>query len=476
MTITTEPPSVLATTRGRLVLALLSAVAFLDLIDATIVNIALPAIRADLGFSVEQLQWVPSGYLLTYGGFMLLGGRAADLLGRRRVLLAGIAVFGVSSLVGGFAGDAGVLVACRLVQGIGAALTMPAALSILTTTFHTKSDRHTAIGVWGGVAGLASAVGVLLGGALTDGPGWRWVMFINPIICVVLLAPIVRLLPDDRPTQRRRGFDLPGAVLVTAAMLLLVYTLVEAPDKGWGSARTALGLVGAAALLVGFVLTERRSRHPLVPLSILRVPGLAAANLIQLTAFAGFLSMFFFLTLYMENVLGYSPIRTGLAYLPICVVVGLSAGIGSQLIARVGSRPIVVVGSLVTAAGVFWLSRISVGGSYVSDVLPGMVVLSLGIGAVFVTVIAAGNAGVEPERAGLAAALLNSSQQLGGALGLAILTAVATARTSDLLATGTPQAAALTGGFSRGLFVGAAFLVVAGLLGLRTANTHEAEA
>jgi EmrB/QacA subfamily drug resistance transporter len=476
MTVTTEPPSALTTTRGKLVLTLLCAVAFLDLIDATIVNIALPAIRADLGFTVAQLQWVPSAYLLTYGGFMLLGGRATDLLGRRRVLLTGIAVFGVSSLVGGFAGDASVLVGCRLVQGLGAAMTMPAALSILTTTFHTKSDRHAALGVWGGIAGLASAFGVLVGGALTDGPGWRWVMFINPIICVLLIAPVLRLLPDDQPGRRGRGFDLPGAILATGAMLLLVYTLVEAPDKGWGSARTILGLAGAALLLAGFAATERRTAHPLVPASILRVPGLVAANAIQFAAFAGFLSMFFFLTLYMENVLGYSPIRTGVAYLPICIGVGISAGAGSQLIARIGSRPIAVVGSLVTAAGVFWLSRIPTDGDYWRNVLPGMVILSLGIGAVFVTVTAAANAGVEPEQAGLAAALLNSSQQVGGALGLAVLSAIATSRTDHLLTTGEHQSAALTAGFGRGLFVGAVFLVVAALLGLRTTNTHEAEA
>jgi EmrB/QacA subfamily drug resistance transporter len=476
MTVTTDTPSALATTRGKLVLALLCAVAFLDLIDATIVNIALPAIRADLDFSVQELQWVPSGYLLTYGGFMLLGGRMADLIGRRRVLLAGIAVFAVSSLVGGFAGDAALLIVCRLVQGVGAAMTMPAALSLLTTTFHTKSDRHAALGAWGGVAGLASAFGVLMGGVLTDGPGWRWVMFINPIICVLLVTPVLRLLPDDRPDQQRRGFDLPGAVLVTGSLLLLVYTLVKAPDEGWASGRTIAGLIGAAILLVGFVLVEQRTEQPLVPLSITRVPGLVAANTIQLAAFAGFLSMFFFLTLYMENILGYSPIRTGLAYLPVCVLIGVSAGVGSQLIARIGSRPIVVVGSLVTAAGVFWISRIPADGSYFKHVLPGMVVLSLGIGAVFVTVTAAANAGVEPERAGLAAALLNSSQQLGGALGLAVLSAVATSRTNHLLASGTRPSVALTSGFGRGLLVGAAFLVVAGLLGLRTTNTREAEA
>jgi EmrB/QacA subfamily drug resistance transporter len=476
------PPSVLASRRGRAILALLCAIAFLDLIDATIINIALPDIRDDLGFGVQQLQWVPSGYLLTYGGLMLLGGRAADLLGRRRVLLAGLTVFALAAAVGGFAGNPGVLVASRLAQGVGAAMTMPTALSILTTTFSAPKERHTAIGVWGGVAGLASAVGVLLGGVLTEGPGWRWVMFINPIICALLIGPVLRLLPDDRPDRRpdegasgRRGFDLPGAAAVTAAMLLLVYTLVEAPDHGWGSARTVLGLSGAAVLFVIFLVIEARGRQPLVPLSIGRVPGLLAANTVQLAAMAGFTSMFFFLTLYMQNILGYSPITTGLAYLPVCVVIGVSAGAGSQLISRVGTRPIILVGSLLTAGGVFWLSRVPTAGTYAVDILPGMIVLSLGIGAVFVTVTAAANAGVEPGQAGLAAALLNASQQVGGALGLAVLSAVATAHTQHLRHAGHGQADALTHGFGAGLAVGAAFLVGAALLGLRTVNTHTAE-
>ncbi|MDN5855573.1 MAG: MFS transporter, partial [Actinomycetia bacterium] len=389
MTTTVDTSSALATTRGRLILALLCTVAFLDFADATIVNIALPSIRDDLGFSVQQLQWVPSAYLLTYGGFMLLGGRAGDLLGRRRVLLAGLAVFSLASLVGGVAGDAAVLVGARLVQGVGAAMTIPAALSILTTTFHSRSDRHAAIGVWGGVAGLASAVGVLLGGVLTEGPGWRWVMLINPIVCALLVVPVLRLIPNDRPAERRRGFDVPGAVLATSAVLLLVYTLVEAPERGWADASTVLGLAGSGILAVAFLAVEMRSEQPLVPLSIARVPGLLAANVVQLTALAGFLSMFFFLTLYMTTVLEFSPIRTGLAYLPVCVVTGASAGIGSQLIVRIGTRPIIVIGSFVAAAGVFWLSRVRADGGYFTDVLPGMVVLSLGMGALLVTVTAA---------------------------------------------------------------------------------------
>jgi EmrB/QacA subfamily drug resistance transporter len=465
--------SVLGTPRGRLVLLLLCAVGFLDFVDATIVNVALPAIREDLGFSVQELQWVPSGYLLTYGGFMLLGGRAADLLGRKRLLVTGLVVFGASSLVGGFAQDAGVLVGSRLAQGVGGAMTLPATLSILTTTFREGPDRQRALGAWAAVGGLASAVGVLAGGLLTEGPGWRWVMFINPLICLVLLPCAVRLVRPDGPTSERRGFDALGAVLATAGMLVLVYSLVQAPTEGWGSLRTTGGLVGAGVLLAAFVVNEARRAHPLVPLSIFRVPGLAAANLTQLTAFAGFLAVFFFLTVYMQSVLGYSPIRTGLAYLPVCGVIGVSAGVATQLIAKVGTRPLVVVGGVVAALGIALFSRIPVDGSYVADLLPGMVVMSIGMGAVFVAVINAGNAGVPEDRAGLAAALLNAGQQVGGALGLAVLSAIGSSLTRDRLAGGALPDQALVDGFQRGLAVGAAFMLAGALVAVRTTNTRE---
>src|SRR5438876_554730 len=353
-------PSFLATRRGKLTLALLAAVAFLDFVDASIVNIALPSIRRDLHFSEQALQWIPSGYLLTYGGFMLLGGRAADLLGRRRVLVTGTVVIGLSSLLGGFAGSEAVLVGARLAQGLGAAMTLPAALSILTTTFKEGKDRNTALGVWGGVGGLASAVGVLLGGLLTEGPGWRW-------------------------------------------------------------------------------------------------------------------AMFFFVTLYMQNVLGYSPIQAGAAYLPLTFGVGIAAGVSSQLLARIGTRPVIVGGALIGAGGVYWLSRIPVHGSYLGDLLPGMMVMSIGLGAVFVAVTTAANAGVPSDKAGLAAALLNASQQVGGALGLAIFSAVATSRTNDLLASHTPQAEALTSGFHRALLASSIFLAAAAVVGLRVTNTRGEE-
>ena len=471
----TPQPSFLATRRGKLTLALLAAVAFIDFVDASIVNIALPSIRRDLGFSEQALQWVPSAYLLTYGGFMLLGGRAADLLGRRRILIAGTVVIGVSSLIGGFAGSGGVLVAARLAQGLGAAMMLPAALSILTTTFQEGSDRNTALGVWGGVGALASAAGVLFGGLLTDGPGWRWVMFVNPLAAVLVLGGIFLLISDDRRHAPLANFDLRGAILGTGGMLLFVFALVEAPDQGWGSALTLAELAGALALLSAFVINEQRSNDPLLPLSIFRIKGLAAADVTQLIAFAGFLAMFFFLTLYMQNVLGYSPIQTGAAYLPVTAGAGIAAGISSQLMSRIGTRPVIVAGSLIAAAGVYYLSRIPVHGSYLPDLLPGLVVMSIGLGAVFVAVTAAANAGVPADKAGLAAALLNSSQQVGAALGLAIFSAIATARTSDLLASHTPPAEALTSGFQRALLVSSIFLVAAAVVALRATNTRGEE-
>ena len=466
-----DQPSFLATPRGKLTLVLLAAIGFLDFVDASIVNVALPHIRDDLGFSVQDLQWVLSGYLLTYGGFMLFGGRMADLLGRRRVLVTGTVLFATSSLVGGFAGEPGVLVGARLAQGLGAALMMPAALSLLTTSF-TGSDRAKALGVWGGVGALASAAGVFLGGVLSEGPGWRWVLFVNPPISVLLLAAIFVLLPGERRAAPLANFDVTGTALVTGGMLLLVYGLVKAPDQGWGSGKTIGELVGAVALLVAFVLNETRTPSPLIPLSIFRVRGLAAADATQLIGVGGFVTMFFFLTLYMQNVLGFSPMQAGAAYLPLTVGAGIAAGISAQLIGRIGTRPVIVVGALITAGGLYYLSRVPVDGSYLVDLFPGLMIVSFGIGGVFVATTTAANSGVRPDQAGLAAALVNASQQVGGALGLAIFSAIATSRTNDLLASGSSAPRAMTQGFHRALFAAGVFLVAAALIALRTRNTR----
>ncbi|WCB95739.1 Multidrug resistance protein Stp [Baekduia alba] len=464
-------PAALSTQRGKLTLALLCTIAFLDFVDASIVNVALPSIRDDLDFSVQSLQWVLSGYLLTYGGFMLLGGRAADLFGRRRVLVAGTTLFALASLTGGLAQSSGMLVAARLAQGIGAAMMLPAALSLLTTTF-TGTDRHKALGVWGGVAGLASAVGVLLGGVLSEGPGWRWVLLVNEPVCIVAVVCVYLLFADDRRTPDLRKLDLRGALLSTTGMLLLVYTLIKAPDVGWGETRTIAGLAGAVALLAVFVLNEARSANPLLPLSIFRIKGLAAADVTQLIGIAGIIAMFFFLTLYMQNVLGYSQIKTGLSYLPLCFGVGIAAGVASGLLAKVGTKPVMVVGALLASGGVFWLSRVPVDGSFLADLLPGMMLAAFGLGAVFVSVTTAANEGVPAHQAGLAASLLNASQQVGGALGLAVFSALATSRTQDQLAARVPPPEALTAGFQRALLACSICLAAAALVALRTANTR----
>jgi EmrB/QacA subfamily drug resistance transporter len=464
--------TVVASRRGALVLLLLCAVQFLDIVDSSIMNVALPSIRRDLGFSQLGLQWVLSGYLVTYGGFLLLGGRAADVAGRRRMLVIGTALFAVCSLAGGLAVSAGALVGARIAQGVGAAFMAPAGLSILTTTFAEGRERTRALGVWGAISGVAAAAGVFLGGVLSQGPGWRWVLFVNVPVCVAIIAAAFRLVEPGPRRDRPARFDLVGAVLVTAGMLMLIFALVRAPEAGWGSARTLGELGTAVVLLAAFVVNERRQPDPLFPLSILRIRGLAAADATQLMAFAGFLSMFFFLTLYLQNVLGFTPVQSGSAYLPVTAGIAIAAGLATRLTPRVGTRPILVAGAGVAATGMFLLARVPVPGSYPTDVLPGLLVMSFGLGAVFVTATAAANAGVPADQAGLAAGLLNTSLQLGSALGLAIFSAVAIARTNHLLAVHRPVADALTAGFDRALFAAALFVLAAAVIALRATNTR----
>jgi EmrB/QacA subfamily drug resistance transporter len=465
-------PSFLSTRRGKLMLAFLCGVAFLDFVDASIVNVALPSIRQGLHFSVQSLQWVLSGYLLTYGGFMLLGGRAADLIGRRPLLVAGTVLFGVASLTGGLAGSEGMLIGARLAQGVGAAMMIPAALSILTTSFTEGADRTKALGAWGGVAGLASALGVFLGGVLSEGPGWRWVFFVNLPFVVLDVIVAYRLVPAERKAARVKNFDALGAALATSAMLLLIYAVVKAPDVGWGSGRTIGELAGSFALLGAFVANESRHPNPLFPFSVLRINGLAAADITMVIAMAGFYSMFFFVTLYMQTVLGYSQIQAGSAYVPTTFGVAVASGIASQLFARTGTRPIIVAGALLGAGGVFWLSRIPVHGSYLADLLPGLLIMSAGLGFVFVGVTTAAQAGVPPDKAGLAAALITTSQWVGGALGIAVFSALSTSRAHHLIAAHASVHSALTSGFQRALLACSIAMVLAAVLAMRATNTR----
>jgi EmrB/QacA subfamily drug resistance transporter len=464
--------SLLATRQGKLILALVCLAAFLDVIDTTIVNVALPSIRENIHFTVQNLQWIASGYLLTYGGFLLLGGRAADLLGRRRLFVAGTALFGVSSLACGLAGTGAVLIGARLAQGLGAAMMTPAALSILTTTFAEGKDRTKAIGLWSATIPLGAVIGVLAGGLLTQSIGWRWVFFVNLPVCALVLAGAFRLLAGDGKQAPIKNFDAVGAILSTAGMVGVVYALVNAPTAGWGTTRTIGELAGAGAILGLFVAYELRHRNPLFPLSIFRIKGIAAADATQVIAQAGFFSMFFFITLYMQNVLGFSPIAAGAAYVPVTIGVGMSTGVATKLLPRIGSRPIIMAGALIGAVGVFWLAQVPVHGSYLADVLPGLVVMALGLGAIFVGVQTAANAGVPADEAGLAAALGTASGQLGSALGLAIFTAIATSHTQHLLNAHVTRAVALTSGFHHALLACSLFLVAASVIASRASNSR----
>jgi EmrB/QacA subfamily drug resistance transporter len=472
---TPEAPPFLTTGRGALTLALLLLVQFLDFLDVSIVNVALPSIKHELGFSEQSLQWVVSGYVLTYGGFLLLGGRAADLVGRRPILVSGLILFALASLVGG-AADAGVLlVVARLAQGIGAAMMSPAALSILTTTFTNPRDRNITLGAWAAIPGLAGALGVVLSGALTQGPGWRWIFYLNVPVAILAGIGALMLIASDRSDRKQSSFDLAGAALVTAGMLLLIYTLVRAPDLGWGAAQTIGGLALAALILAAFVGNELRAGNPLVPLSIFRIKGLAAANLTQLISFSGLYSMFFFLSLYMQNVLGYSPVQTGLAYLPLTAGFMISAALATPLLPRIGTKPVIIAGSLIGASGIYYLSHAPVHGTFLSDLLPGIGVVAIGVGGVFTAVTTAATEAVPPDTAGIASGLLNASMQFGGALGLAVLSAVATDRTDGVLQAVGNTPLALTAGFQRAFLIATGLLVGAALIAFMATNTRAGE-
>jgi EmrB/QacA subfamily drug resistance transporter len=467
-----EPRTSLKSRRGALTLALLLLVQFLDFLDVSIVNVALPSIKHELGFSEQNLQWVVSGYVLTYGGFLLLGGRAADLVGRRRILVGGLILFVLASLVGGAAQSDHLLIAARLAQGIGAAMMSPAALSILTTTFTNPRERNIALGAWAAIPGLAGASGVVLSGVLTQGPGWRWIFYLNLLVGAVAAIGALALIDRDRYEHKRSSFDLSGAVLVTGGMLLLIYVLIEAPTVGWGTTRTIGELAAALVILAAFVANELRTRNPLVPLSIFRIKGLAAANATQLITFSGLYSMFFFLSLYMQNVLGYSPIQTGLAYLPLTGGFMIAAAIATPLLPRIGTKPLIVAGALTASSGLYYLSRVPVDGTFVRDLLPGIGIVAIGAGAVFTGVTTAATDGVRPQEAGIASGLLNGSMQFGGALGLAILSAVATARTNGVHAGDANSPLALTAGFQRAFLIGAAFALVAAFIAFIAASTQ----
>jgi EmrB/QacA subfamily drug resistance transporter len=448
--------------RKWLALALLCAVQFMVVLDIAIVNVALPSIKIDLGFSQENLQWVISAYALLFGGFLLLGGRAADLLGRRAVFMGGTVVFTFGSLLAALAWSEASLIGARGVQGLGAAIISPAALSILMTTFAEGRERNAALGAWGGVGAFGAVAGVLMGGILTDALSWEWIFYVNiPVgLAALALAPV--LLRESRDLKVR-SFDAPGAALVTGGLVALVYAITQASDYGWGSVETIGGFALSIALLGGFLAWETRAAEPLMPFSIFRLRTLTGANVAGLILGTGIFAMFLMLTLYMQQVLGYSAMKTGVAYLAVAGTAILWSGVAAQLVNRIGVKPVLVAGMTFLTAGLVYFTQVSVDGSYLGDLLPGFLLIAVGLGFSFVPISIAALAGVQPSEAGLASGLINTTQQVGGALGVAVLSTIATSQTNDAVAAGTALPFALTDGF-QAAFIGAAAITLVGIL------------
>jgi EmrB/QacA subfamily drug resistance transporter len=459
-------------------LALICAVQFMVILDIAIVNVALPSIQADLGFSQENLQWVISAYALVFGGFLLLGGRLADLIGRRRVFMAGLVVFSVASLLCGFAWNEESLIAARAIQGLGAALITPAALSILTTTFAEGRERNIALGAWGAVGGFGAAAGVLMGGILTDLLSWEWIFFVNVPIGIAGLALAPVLLAESRDAHGQ-SHDVPGAVLVTGGLSLLVLGIVQGQQWGWSSVET-IGVFVASAVLLGlFAIWEQRQEHPLVPFSIFRLQTLTAANVGMFVMGTALFSMFLMLTLYMQQVLGYSPLKTGVGYLAVAGTAVIWANVAAVAVNRIGVKPVLIVGMSLLTAGLLYFTQVSVDGSYWADLFPGFLILGVAIPFAFVPLTIAALAGTKPQEAGLASGLINTTQQIGGAVGIALLSTIAVTTTDDALESGTAAPVALTDGFVNAFWAGAGIAFVGVLVSVfmvrgRDLRPHEA--
>jgi EmrB/QacA subfamily drug resistance transporter len=461
-------------TNRWLILVIACLAQFMVVLDATIVNVALPSIQRGLHFSAANLQWVVNAYTLIFGGFLLLGGRAADLIGRKRLFMAGIALFSLASLLNGLAQSPTMLIVGRGLQGLGAALLSPAALSIITTTFTETQERTRALGVWSAIAAGGGAVGLLLGGALTDLTSWPWIFIVNVPVGVFTLVATLRSVPESRPELAHRTFDLAGAVSVTAGLVVLVFAVVKSQAYGWGSARTIGLLAAGAAILAVFVAIERRSPAPLMRLSIFRIRTLAVADLVLLLVASGMFGMFFFASLYVQEILGYSPLRAGLAFLPVTAGIVIGAGIAQQLIRRLGVRNVAVAGVVIAAAGLAVLTQLPVHGSYLGNLMSGLFPMSIGMGLTFVPITLLGTGAVTGDDAGLASGLFNTAQQVGGSLGLAILATLAASQTSSLLSaahrpvsTATALAARVSG--YHVAFLAAALMLAAGALILAVA-------
>jgi len=460
-------------------LALVCVAFFMTVLDVSIVNVALPSIGRSLHFSETGLQWVITAYAITFGGFLLLGGRTADILGRKRIFLVGLVIFSAASLVCGLAGSTGVLIAARAVQGFGAAVVSPSTLSIITTTFEEGAERNKALGIWGAMGGSGAAAGVLFGGILTKYLGWEWIFFVNVPVGALVLALTPRIVRESRAPGERHGFDVIGASSVTAGLALLVYAISKAPVDGWGNGTTIALLIGAAALIAFFLIWETRVEKPLMPLSIFRIRTLAGANVVGLLLGASIFADFFLLTLYVQNVLHFSALKTGITFLATAGTTVVVAALAQWLTTKIGPRIVMAVGLALNTGGLIWYTQISAHGTYVHDLLGGYLLFGFGLALAFIPVSIAALAGVGPREAGLASGLLNTSQQVGGAIGVAVASTVAISRATHLLHAGHSQAAALTSGYSLAFWVVAGISaagIVAALVLVRDAEVMEAEA
>ncbi len=455
-----------------LILILLALAQFMVVLDVAIVNVALPAIQKQFAMSQTSLQWIVTAYALTFGGFLLLGGRAADLFGRRKIFLGGVTVFTIASLACGLAQSETWIIIARGVQGLAGAFMSPAALSIILVTYKEGHERNVALSVWGAVASGGAAMGVLLGGILTQYLDWRWNFFVNVPVGIIVVFVALRILDRHESTLTHNNLDLPGAVLGTGGLVTLVYALVKAPLNGWTSETSLIFFAISITALVAFIINEKRAKHPLMPLHIFKIRNLAGADALMLYMAAGMFSIFFFTTLYLQQVLGYTPIKTGLSFLIVPFAVALTATNVPRLIQKIGYKPILMVAPLVVSSGLFWLSHIPVDGTFWGNVAPGMILLGLGMGATFVSATIAATSGVPHHESGLASGILNTSQQIGGALGLAVLTGIATSASAlyiqnlHLMAPPTQEqiAAAAVHGFHDGYLIGSTFGIVAALI------------
>ena len=448
-----------------LILVIACMAQFMVVLDNTIVNVALPSVQRGLDFSPANLQWVVNGYTLIFGGFLMLGGRMADLLGRRRLFVMGVALFSIASLLNGLAQDSTWLILGRGLQGLGAAMVSPAALSIIMTTFQDHKERTQALGVWSAIAAGGAAFGLLLGGILTSAISWRWNFFINVPVGAATVVMAYRYVPESVADLGHRRFDAAGAGTITGGLLVLVFGIVKAQSWGWGSGKTLAVLAAGVILLIGFYLIESRSAAPLIKLSIFKIRSIATSNVVMLLVASGMFAMFYFASLYVQDVMGYSALKAGLAFLPVSLGIMVGAGVSQGLIPRVGVRNVSVVGLALAAAGLVVLTQVPVTHAhYVADLLSGLVPMSIGMGLVFVPITLLATSGVSDDDSGLASGLFNSAQQVGGSLGLAVLATLSTSHASSLVKHGTGQVAATVSGYHVAFLAAAIFMAVGAVL------------